>query len=102
MIDSTCENLVTLGDVPALLPLRRGQKRPHVSCVYRWAQHGLRGVRLEIIQVGGTACTSREALQRFFERLTAARTGERAPTRTAGQRRKAAARANAELENAGW
>ncbi len=37
--------------------------------LYRWATEGLRGVHLETIQVGGTLCTSIEALQRFFERL---------------------------------
>ena len=31
---------------------------------------GCRGVVLETIQVGGTRCTSREALQRFFENLS--------------------------------
>jgi hypothetical protein len=29
----------------------------------------VRGIRLEVIRVGGTLCTSVEALQRFFERL---------------------------------
>jgi hypothetical protein len=30
---------------------------------------GLWGVRLETIRVGGTLCTSRQALERFFARL---------------------------------
>ncbi|HVU88493.1 MAG TPA: DUF1580 domain-containing protein [Pirellulales bacterium] len=102
MIDSQHESLVALADVPSLIPIRRGTKRPHVSCIYRWCQRGLRGVKLESIQVGGTCCTSREALQRFFERLTAARDGNAAPGRTVGQRRKTVDRANAELEKAGW
>ena len=53
-----------------LLPNRRAGKPTHVATLYRWAQRGLRGVRLETLQVGGTLCTSREALQRFFERLS--------------------------------
>ena len=33
---------------------------------------GVRGIRLESIMVGGTRCTSVQALQRFFDALTAA------------------------------
>jgi hypothetical protein len=35
-------------------------------------KHGLKGVRLESIQVGGTLCTSKQALERFFVRLAEA------------------------------
>ena len=41
-----------------------------MATLYRWASHGCRGVRLETIQIGGTKCTSRQALQRFFAGLT--------------------------------
>jgi hypothetical protein len=51
------------------LPARRGDRPTHASCLFRWAKHGLRGVRLETLRVGGTLCTSREALERFFARL---------------------------------
>ena len=102
MIDSASESLVCLADVPSHLPDRRGGRRPHVSCIYRWAQKGVKGIRLETIQVGGTSCTSLEALQRFFERLTAARNGEPAPVRTSKQRRRATETANSELAKAGW
>ncbi len=102
MIDSTCETLIALADVPAHLPNRRGGRRPHVSCIYRWVQRGCRGIKLEAIQIGGTCCTSLEALQRFFERLTAARNGEPASARTAKQRHAAIESANQELAKAGW
>ena len=36
MIDSTLEKLIALADVLAILPTRRGGKRPRVSCIYRW------------------------------------------------------------------
>jgi hypothetical protein len=52
-----------------LLPRRRFGKRPNVATFYRWAQRGVRGVALETLQIGGTKCTSAEALQRFFELL---------------------------------
>ncbi|MCX5658472.1 MAG: DUF1580 domain-containing protein [Planctomycetota bacterium] len=66
------ERLIRLSDVPRLKTLPRGhrQRRMHVSVVYRWAKRGLRGERLETIRVGGSLCTSREALQRFFNRLS--------------------------------
>lgn len=72
MIDSAIETLISLANVPKSpeLPRRRGGKRIHVSTLYRWATAGCKGIVLETIQVGGTRCTSREALQRFFERLS--------------------------------
>ena len=65
MIDIEREHLVALHDVPKLLPARANGKRIHISAVYRWVQRGVRGVHLEIVRVGGTSYTSREALQRF-------------------------------------
>ena len=102
MIDSTRETLISLADVPAQLPDRRGGRRPHVSCVYRWAQRGCRGVKLEVLQCGGTKVTSLEAIQRFFERLTAASSNEPTPARTSKQRQRATESANSELAKAGW
>lgn len=46
-------------------------REPNTSTIYRWTTKGLWGVRLESIFVGNTRCTSREALQRFAEALTA-------------------------------
>lgn len=63
------ENLITLTEAASTLPRRRAGKPTHPSTLFRWASEGLRGVKLEIVQVGGTRCTSREALGRFFERL---------------------------------
>ena len=70
MIDPTAEELITLAAACKLLPKRRRGKRPHVSCLYRWASAGLNGIVLETIQVGSTKCTSREAVARFLTRLT--------------------------------
>lgn len=99
MIDPQHETLVSFADAAAVLPRRRGGKKAHVSTVYRWAQAGCRGVILESIQVGGTRCTSHEALARFFEALTY---GETAPLRRSpAQRRRAAEAAERELTKAG-
>jgi hypothetical protein len=66
---SLSEEIRSLTNATKFLPSRRGDRPPHVSCLFRWARHGLRGVRLETIRVGGTLCTSKEALERFFARL---------------------------------
>jgi hypothetical protein len=94
--------LISLPDVPGRLPRRRGGKLPHVSCIYRWAQHGLRGVRLEVLQCGGTKVTSLEALQRFFERLSAVTAGETPAARSSAQRQRAADQADKDLAAQGW
>lgn len=65
------ESLIPLTDAARLMPCRRGGRPTHVSTLFRWTTRGLRGIRLEYVQVGGTKCTSREALGRFFERLAA-------------------------------
>ena len=71
MIDSQSEGLQSLGQAADSLPRRREGRKTHVSTLFRWSTVGCRGVVLETLQVGGTRCTSREALQRFFERLSA-------------------------------
>ena len=73
MIDLTSEHLLTLSAAAKLLPKRRRGKRPHASTMYRWTDAGCNGIVLETIQIGGTRCTSRETLARFFHRLTARR-----------------------------
>jgi hypothetical protein len=70
-IDIRSESILSLNNAAKVLPRRRQGKKPHFSTVWRWAMKGCRGVRLETIRVGGTLCTSREALQRFFDQLSA-------------------------------
>ena len=83
MIDPNTETLVSLAEAAKSLPVRRKGKRPHVSCLYRWTKSGCKGVVLESLQCGGTRCTSKEALARFFQALTYADSSEprRSPTR---------------------
>lgn len=109
MIDSRSESILTLSQACDELPRRRRGQKTHVSTLYRWATVGCRGIRLETLQVGGTACTSREALQRFFERLTLARAGVEGQTpppasisaRTASRRLRDAELAGRKLESLG-
>ena len=71
-MDLLRENLVTLSEAARALPSRRKGKSVHPSTLHRWALRGVGGHRLETVRIGGTAYTSREALERFAERLTAA------------------------------
>ena len=101
MIEPFVESIVSLADAARLCPRRRGGKRPHISCLYRWTVDGCRGVVLECVQIGGTRCTSHEALARFFERLTSQSRGE-VPMRAASQKRqRELADAERELEEEG-
>jgi len=101
MIDIKDEEVLTLAQVAKLkvLPRRRNGRRPHVATFYRWATTGIRGVKLEVIRVGGTLCTSTEAVQRFCDRLTGGNmTLSTRPSRT---RQRQIAVAEQELTNAG-
>lgn len=70
------QNLIPLSKAARSLPRLRGDRPVSPATLWRWAAHGLRGVKLEIVRVGGTTCTSPEALQRFFSALNE----EQAPT----------------------
>lgn len=68
------EECMSIAKAARRLPRVRGSKTPHPSTLYRWAKQGRDStngmkVYLEIVRVGGTNCTSMEALSRFFERL---------------------------------
>src|SRR5271157_803864 len=103
MIDSATEEVIPLAQAAAELPRRRRGRKTHLSTLYRWASTGCRGVRLETIQIGATRCTSREALQRFFENLSDPdRTGNApSPQRTATQRQRQSEAAGRQLEELG-
>lgn len=66
MIDHAKEALVPLCKAAKLLPSSRTPDGQHVATLHRWARKGVRGARLEVIRLGGTTCTSHEALARFF------------------------------------
>jgi len=102
MIDPLNETIISLPDAARSCPKRRGGKRVHTSCFNRWTTTGCKGIILESIQVGGTRCTSREALARFFEALTSA--SPRAPSlklRSPVRRQRAADAAVRELQRNG-
>ena len=97
-IDFSQEEILTFSEAAKRLPRRRAGKKTHVATLYRWASRGLKGIALETIHVGGTSCTSREALQRFFERLhTAMRTPRLDEHRPSRSREKAIRKAERRL-----
>ena len=84
------EEVLTLAEAAKILP------RPvHFSTILRWSQCGYGGVRLETVRIGRTLCTSREALQRFVDRLSDQQTN------TSPSTKHRAAKAMAELERMG-
>jgi hypothetical protein len=71
MINISTETLLNLGQAARLLPPGRQGRPTHPSTILRWITRGVRGCKLEAIRLGGSVYTSREALQRFAELLTA-------------------------------
>lgn len=88
-IDINNEPVFPLRDVPQLsfIPNRRGGSRLNVATAFRWALRGLRGVRLEVVSVGGQKCTSVQALNRFFNTLAEGEKGENKTKQARGRER---------------
>lgn len=72
MIDTNSETLVTFPTAARGVP----PDGTNVGTIYRWTLRGIRGVRLETILIGGKRYTSLQALERFYQRTTAAAAGE--------------------------
>jgi hypothetical protein len=103
VIDPAAEHLVSLTRACRHFPRRRKGKRPHVSCLYRWTTVGCRGVVLDSVQVGGTRCTSREAIARFIAALSASQAAAaRAPDAQDKRPRDAAEQADDDLKRWGF
>lgn len=66
MIDTTAETTMLLSKAARIL---NPANPPHVATVWRWAMHGVRGVKLESVVIGGCRYTSREAVARFLKAL---------------------------------
>ncbi len=103
----TAETLLSLSQAARHLPPGRRGRPVSMSCVLRWVLNGVPGpdggrVRLEAVRLGGRWITSREAIQRFAERLTPRVEGQPAAVpRTPDRRRRASERAAADLERQG-
>lgn len=105
-IDVFKEEVISLFEAAKRLPRVRNGKKLHLSTLFRWAQRGKRSndgmqIRLETIQVGGTKCTSLQALQRFFDRLTGDQKVITPPSITQREAQRRQEQAMRELEEAG-
>ena len=92
MLNVANESFLTMTEATKVLP-----GRPNIATLWRWRTRGVRGVKLESCLVGGRRYTSREALDRFIERSTAAGDGETLKPRTNRQRQAAISQAEREL-----
>ena len=92
-INHEVETLIPFNAARTAFP---GGRKIALQTLHRWRLHGIRGVKLETILVGGLRYTSRESISRF---LAAQNAGEMSlsPKITAKQRRKQAEAANAQL-----
>lgn len=97
MIDVTRESPIPLSVAARGVPNRAGGRGISVPTVWRWAQRGIRGVRLETVMIGGVRMTTDDALQRFYSATTAATDGRPLTTRTPAARERAIAAAEREL-----
>jgi hypothetical protein len=75
-IDPTTETLRPFAEAARRLPPLRSSRPVSPATLWRWSAHGLKArgghtIRLETIRIGGTVCTSEEALARFFRALSA-------------------------------
>ena len=75
------EEVGTFSKLAKELPRTRKNRPVHANTLRRWALKGRHGIKLETIVIGGVTCTSREALTRFFVRLTASEQLDAPPVR---------------------
>jgi hypothetical protein len=106
MIDISTESILSLREAAKLLPSSRLGRPCSFQCILRWILNGTKSpdgqiVKLEALRLGGRWITSREALQRFAEALTPPTTDNSVSTRTPKHCRRAADRAEQQLERLG-
>jgi len=66
-IDLNVERPITFNRAARYLPR---SSRPNQSTWWRWWRHGVRGIQLETVLIGGRRYTTREAVLRFAAALT--------------------------------
>jgi hypothetical protein len=79
VIDTSTEIVLPFSAAARRIPSIRAGRPVSPATLWRWASVGCRGrngqrIKLETIRIGGSTCTSLEALKRFFHRLS--ETGE--------------------------
>jgi len=93
-IDIELERPISFNQAAAYLPFGY---RPSLSTWWRWSRHGIGGIILETLKIGGKRYTTAGAIQRWVSALSAATNGEPSRHRTPAQRQREHDRAAAEL-----
>ncbi len=75
MIDPLSETVLPFSRAVRHIPSLRSGRPVAPATLWRWSKEGVLArsgerVKLETIRVGGSSCTSLEALKRFFARLS--------------------------------
>lgn len=96
-IDIACETLIRFSDARSAF---RDGRRKSLATLHRWRLHGVRGIRLETLLIGGIRYTSLEAIDRFIAAQNA-NDAPAAPVITAGQRQRLAEAALLTLQEMG-
>ena len=96
-IDTFTDSLLSLDDAAKHCEKISGTQRNRAVLV-RWANRGVAGVRLEIIQIGKKLYTSQSALNEFFMASRAAKTEKHSSRTAAGIRRAKLHKSNPDLE----
>ncbi len=99
-IDITTEQLILFSQLPNHLPKQPSGKKIHLSACYRWKNQGLCGIRLVTVFVSGNRYTSKEATNRFWHAVTAAKDGRMAESTKRAKHNRLSA--DTELAAAGW
>ena len=74
-IDPLTDELLTLPQAAKLFPRRRRGSKVSTTTLWRWYTTGSRGVRLEVVRVGGSIYTTADSIRQFIE----ARSGTATP-----------------------
>lgn len=59
------DDLIPVAKLREMLPSRRPGRKLNYATIWRWAKHGVRGRKLEIVKIGGAVYVTPEALERF-------------------------------------
>ena len=97
LIDTQTETIIAFSDARNAVP--GIDRRLSLATLHRWRLHGVRGVKLETVLIGGMRYTSHEAIARFIAAQNANETQVHGITR--GQRKQQSEAAQDALETLG-
>ncbi len=81
MIDQAQQPFICLRDVPGAVRRMTGvRQNPNIQTVRRWTTKGVKGTKLETIDLGGRIATTETMLRTFFDSINRARSGDRPRT----------------------